>query len=137
MAVNLDRFKKDLAELAERGMLLRFSMILETLGKDALKQSVGSIKPDAFEILVKKLPYFKTNYEKWYSECLVLIRQIIPDMIAVFTKQYEKMKNRKALSYESYVIEDYMIGLKAKRGDEVIVDASAAIPKLIVQTSIL
>ena len=58
-------------------------------------------------------------------------------MIAVFTKQYEKMKNRKALSYESYVIEDYMIGLKAKRGDEVIVDASAAIPKLIVQTSIL
>ncbi len=138
MAINLDRFKKDLAELRERGMLLECAMVRDTLGKDKLKESVGTLKQEDFEELVKKLPHFKTSYEKWYSECLVVIRQLIPDRLGAFVRQYEKPKNRKDVTYANYVIEDYMLGLQVTRGGgNVLADASAAIPKLQNQTAIL
>ncbi len=138
MAINLERFKKDLADLRNRGVLLQCAMVRDTQGKEKLKESLGGRKPDNFEEFVKTLPHFKTAYEKWYSECLAVIKQLVPDRLDAFVRQYEKPKNRKGITYDNYVIEDYMIGLQVTRGGGgVIADASAAIPRLQNQNAIL
>lgn len=67
--------------------------------------------------IAKNLPLFK-DYQSWYSEAMVLVRQLLPDRLAGFVSHYEKPRSRKELSYESYRIGDYLQGLSATRGFE-------------------
>jgi hypothetical protein len=129
--------KADLAKLQERGSLLECAMIRETKGEDGLKAALGNMSAADFDAIKPKIPAFKNAYERWYSECLPVIRALLPDRIDSFVRQYEKPKNRKDISYESYVIEDYMINLRVTYGMETKVDTSAAIHKLQNQTAIL
>jgi len=56
-----------------------------------------------------------------------------------FIRLYEKPKGRKNIEFGSYVIEDYLQGMRITRsgGTEVIVDKSAAIPQFDQQVAIL
>jgi hypothetical protein len=122
--------KKELKELIRQGGLLYYSM---ADAQDKL--------PDGFkEKLEKKgieLPDFETEYDSWYSEALLVVKQIIPDRLADFVKQYKDEK-RKEIDFLSYGIADYLLGLRTTRGGyEVIVDQTAAIPKMKNQNSIL
>ena len=137
MAINLERFKKDLADLCHRGMLLECAMVRDTQGKEKLNQALGAIKQEDFEKFLEKIPQFRTADEKWYSECLAVIKQLLPDRLDAFVRQYEKPKARKEITYDNYVIEDYMIGLRVTYGGDVKADASGAIPKMQNQTAIL
>jgi len=58
--------------------------------------------------MIKKLPNFKSNYQTWYSESLILLKYLLPDRLNDFIKLYEKPKNRKVVSYDNYSIEDYL-----------------------------
>jgi hypothetical protein len=65
---------------------------------------------------VKKLPIFRNSYQDWYSEALVLLKQLLPDRILDFVKLYEKPKNRKSIEYGNYVIEDCLQNLVVNTG---------------------
>ncbi len=130
MATNLDRFKNDIDDLLERGRMLQLAMSHETNFKNFKAAAEKAHGENAMEFL-KSVPDFKEEYQGWYSESLVLLRQILPDRVADFIRHYEKPKNRKSIDYENYRIEDYLQGLRITSGfnKEVIVDASAAIPQ--------
>lgn len=89
--------------------------------------------------LKKKLPNFSTDYQSWYSESKALIKQLLPDRLADFSRHYEKPKPRKDISFENYRIEDYLQGLKVTRGweKETVVGPKAAIPHLRQQLAIV
>jgi hypothetical protein len=138
MASNLDRYKKDLDALIERGERLHLAIQAECYPDDfekAFKKELGA----KIKEFVKQLPDFKTDYQSWYSEAKALIRQLLPDRLGDFARHYEKPKPRKDITFESYRIEDYLQGLHVTRGweKETVVGPAAAIPHFRQQQAIL
>lgn len=131
MTSKSESMKKEVDALGARGSLLYYAMIDETQGL-----------PENLEKQLKdkkiKLPNFKTEYDTWYSEAHAVIKQVLPDRLADFVKQYKDEK-RKEIDFLTYGIADYLLGLRTTRygGSEVVADGSAAIGKMQIQNSIL
>ena len=138
MTTNLDRFKNDLDALLNLGVRLEMAMQYESFPEEFKTQVKNKLKTKADEY-INDLPSFKQEYQRWYSEALALLRQLLPDRVADFTRHYEKPKARKDISFESYRIEDYLQGLIVTRGypKETVVDSSAAIPQFRQQLAIV
>lgn len=88
---------------------------------------------------MKALPSFNEEYQTWYSEAKVLIKQLLPDRLNDLVRHYEKPKPRKEISFENYRIEDYLQGLTTTSGWEktVVVEPRGAIPHFRQQLAIL
>ena len=138
MAINLDRFKKDLESLIESGAQLELAMI-RVIDRENFDEQMKLKLKDKAKDFIKKLPDFNTGYEAWYSESLALLQQLLPDRVVNFISFYEKPKGRKEVLYSNYVIQDFLQGLRVTRGweKEVIVDSSAALPQFRQQLAIL
>jgi hypothetical protein len=81
--------------------------------------------------------YLANEYQAWYSKALPVVRQLLPDRYAEFQEQY-KVVQRKEISFVTYGIADYLIGLQVTRGYEKVVDGfSAFTSKMQHQLSIL
>lgn len=130
MISNLEKYKNDLQKLLDAGESLFVAMAVQ------LCDVSQEYKNEDF---VKKLPSFTKDYQKWYSESLVLIKQLLPDRLLDFKSFYERPKNRKDISCKNYVIEDALISLEISKGDfeRVIVSPKSAIPRLEQQIAIL
>lgn len=139
MTTNLDRFKKDLDALISFGENLEMAIQHESM-PDLFQESVKKqLKQKEADEFFSKIPSFKKEYQRWYSESLALLRQLLPDRILDFVRHYEKPKNRKDISFESYRIEDYLQGVIVTRGypKVTVVDTTAAIPQFRQQLAIV
>ncbi|MBN2395505.1 MAG: hypothetical protein JXC36_03460 [Candidatus Atribacteria bacterium] len=131
METNLSKYKKDLETLITQGKLLYYSLALELdIADPKSKKELKEVFRD-----IKK-PIFIEDYEKWYSESIKVIKQILPDRFIDFTKLYKDEK-RKEISYLTYTISDLMIGLRTSRSGETVTDSKAAFPKFKQQLNIL
>lgn len=140
MSSNIDRYKMDFERLLHDAVLIEQSFAHTCHGKEYEDAVLTSCKgdKDAAKKLLDALPSFSTAYQSWYSECLVLIKQLLPDRLNDFIRLYEKPKGRKAIGFENYRIEDALQGLRVTRyGHEVIADSKAAMPHLQQQIAIL
>lgn len=138
MPSNLDRFKSDLGKLIKAGHALYMAMQLSCFKENFEAQLKKQLKDKADEF-IKELPSFEREYQRWYSESLTLLRQVLPDRVADFVRHYEKPKTRKEITYENYRIEDYLQGLTVTRGvyKEQVVGQDAAIPQFRQQLAII
>lgn len=127
MNSNLDKFKGDLAKIITESEILYYSMA------DELNLLDENIKKTLKEKNVLK---FTEHYEIWYSESYQLIKQILPDRLNDFLILYKNDK-RKEIDFCTYTISDYLIGLQTTRGDKVIADGRAALPKFKQQMNIV
>ena len=133
---NLLKYEKDLDLLISKGHNLHTAIQYESYPEEFEKQIKLSLG-DEYEDFISKIKLFKSNYQSWYSESLVLIKQLLPDRVNDFVKLYEKPKNRKELNHGNYVIEDYLQGLTSSRNGIIKVNTSSAIPQLEQQLYIL
>jgi len=136
MKSNFERFKKDLDDLISKGERLHLAIQRECFPEKfarAMRKEFGDQARD----IIDSLPYFADEYQAWYSEALVLVKQLLPDRLADFIRYYEKPKRRKSIDYENYRIEDYLQNLIVTRGGERIVGPKAAIPHFRQQLAIL
>lgn len=136
MNTNLTKYKEDLKKLISQGEKLLTSMQFECYpveSEKAYKKAVG----ENYNAFKKELPIFKSKYQPWYSEALIIIKLLLPDRLANFISLYEKPKARKEIKYGNYVMEDYLQNLRVKLGTETKVDISAAIPQFEQQLFIL
>jgi hypothetical protein len=103
--------------------------------KKALKTKLG----DKYDEFVKKLPRFSSAYQRWYSEAVSVVKQLVPDRLSDLTRLYERPKTRKEITWENYVIEDLLQGLSVTRSYDkaVVVNGAAAIPRFEQQMAIL
>jgi len=138
MVSNLERYKKDLDSLITRGTLLFFA-IQKECSPGAFDKEVRKVHKDKAGELLKIVPSFVETYQSWYSEAKVLIKQVLPDRLSDFVGHYEKPKSRRDVTYETYRIADYLLGLKVTRGyqKEKVVGPDAAIPQFRQQLAIL
>jgi hypothetical protein len=131
METNLSKYKKDLERLIDHGRLLYYGLALELdVADPKSKKELRELFKD------KKVPTFQEEYEKWYSESIQVIKQILPDRFNDFTKLYKDEK-RKEITYLTYTVSDYMIGLRTSRLGETIADGKSAFPKFKQQLNIL
>lgn len=140
MSSNLERYKKDFERLRCDAVLIEQSFAYYCYGKEYEAAVLESCKGDkkAAKAHLDALPEFKKSYQSWYSECLALIKQLLPDRLADFIRLYEKPKGRKNIGFENYRIEDALQGLRVTRyGDEVVADSKSAMPHLTQQVAIL
>jgi hypothetical protein len=136
---NLDRFKKDLDSLITKGEHLLNAIQAESYPREfqsALKKEFGN-DGERVKKFLATLPSFAVDYQPWYSEAKMLIKQLLPDRLSDFVRHYEKPKPRKNISYENYRIEDHLQGLNVTFGGEKVVGPDAAIPHFRQQLSIL
>jgi len=115
MISNLEHYRKDLDSLLASGNALTPSLNHYCFKQDfeeVVKQQFGE-KSGAY---LASLPPFQKAYQPWYSEAKALIKQLLPDRLDDFIRHYEKPKSRKEITYESYRIEDCLLGISVTRG---------------------
>ena len=135
MSYTIEKYKNDIEALYKYGNDLRISMLYEFEEKDVM--SLYKSKKE-FTDAKSKLPNFISEYQSWYSEAKLLVKQLLPDRLDDFIRYYEKPRGRKHISYESYRIEDCLQSLGVTNGiGEVLVDSSAAIPHFEQQLAII
>ena len=136
---NLEQYKDELKLLLSKGSKLGIIIEYNYRGK-AIEAELKNILGDDFKRKISELPDLKHEYESWYSEAKSLVRQLLPDRLDDFIAHYEKPKDRKALTAESYRISDLLTGLSVTAGEypkKVIVDECAAIPHFYQQLAIV
>jgi hypothetical protein len=124
---NVKKFKDELKSLIDKGELLRFALALNLdIVDDDTKEKLREMD----------LPSFAEEYERWYSVSMQVVKQVLPDRLTDFVKQYKDDK-RKEPTFLTYGISDYMIGLRVTRGIQTVVDETATLPKFEQQLNIL
>ena len=124
METNLTRYKKDIESLIERGVDLYYGLLNEL--KDECSKSYKKLSQEQRERVDKCK--FKSRYNSWYNESIALIKQLIPDRLDDFQSYYKQPK-RKDITYPTYTISDYLIGLQVDRGGQAIVSRSDVLDK--------
>ena len=137
MSEKTKKFDEQLSDLISRGDLLqqaiRFECDSDKFGEATVKE-LGEKRAVEF---LEKLPDFRSEYQSWYSEALVLIKQVLPDRYNDFSSYYEYPRVRKGITVTNYMIRDYLQGFEVARGSTVIVNASTAIPAFVQQLHIV
>ena len=105
----IDRYKTDLEKLIHEGEYLMYGLYNEL--SRYLKDDFKALSKEQKDLIKKHR--FKENYNAWYNESLVLIKQLIPDRIEDF-KQYYRIDKRKEFTYATYTISDYLNSLVKK-----------------------
>lgn len=135
---NIEKYRDDLKKLIDKGDKLDISIKYECYPEEIKKQIKSALKDDKkVEEYIKNILPFRSEYQGWYSESLVLIKQLLPERLSDFTRLYEKPRTRKEIEYGNYVIEDYMQNLSVHRGYEKKVGPEAAISQFDQQLNIL
>jgi hypothetical protein len=125
MESNISKFRDELKKLIKEGEQLQLSLAFELTPDD------HDVKKQLKE---RKLPSFREKYEGWYSLAMQVVKQILPDRLDDFIKQYKDEK-RKQIDASTYGIADYMIGIQVD--GYTFVDGKAAFPKYGQQLNIL
>lgn len=138
MLPNLDRYKKDLASLLDKGEQLHLAIQRECF-PEKIEYLIQKQYGDKAKEVLKAIPSFVEDYQPWYSEAKILVKQLLPDRISDFVSYYERPKPRKNITYENYRIEDYLQGLNITAGwdSHKVVGPDAAIPQFRQQLAIL
>jgi hypothetical protein len=116
-----DDIRKELNDLYNHGVEILLHEVTSKrpeLKKKSKKTSTKEAKP-------KETINMHMDYQKWYSRCLPVVRQLLPDRYSEFCEQYKQDK-RKEITYNTYTIADYMIGLQITRLGEPVFDTLSA-----------
>ena len=74
MQDNIENYRKDLEKLIAKGESLFWEMRYECFPEKG-KKALGKNAED----IIKQLPKFNEEFQAWYSESKVLIKQLLPD----------------------------------------------------------
>lgn len=139
MSEKFAKFSKALDTLIKDGDMLQMSIQFDCLGDEFAKvveKQLGKEKADKY---LKDLPNFKDKYQTWYSEAQSLVKQVLPDRLVDFQSYYKYPRVRKEITFQNYMVQDYLQGLHTTRGweKEVIADGKSAIPEFAQQLNIV
>lgn len=140
MSERTKKFSTELDTLIIRGDALLMAIQYECQPKEFKAQVTELFKDDKDKIekYLKNLPNFKSDYQAWYTEAQAVIKQVMPDRLADFISYFDVPKGRKDITFQNYMIRDYLQGLRITRyGSEVIADGSAAIPEFLQQLNMV
>lgn len=112
------------------------------LGDKLLVSIKNDCYPDRYKWKIKKedlkkLPKFEEKYQYWYSESLVLVKQLLPDRLEDFKLLFNKNRKRKEITWENFSIEDYLEWREIQKWWKILVERYMCIPKFQQQINII
>ena len=113
---NLQRYRFDLHMLVQRGESLEVAIVHECSLEEAEGIDVEEIMERAEKMGLFEgddqipIPSFKKGYQQWYSDALVVVRQLLPDRLEDFCAYYREPHSKDRSAYENYRISDYLTG---------------------------
>jgi len=140
MNITKKTIKAELSELVERGRFIYYYEAIqnERVNKES-KDHLEKIKK--YKLFKKNLVSIKSAYHEWYSKSTLVIRQLLPSRLEEFQKLYiNEKRDNKDISYITYYISDYFLGLRLTKGwekEEIIDPFSAFSSKMEQQIEIL
>ena len=137
MSARTKKFEEQLNDLISKGNLLDGALEYEFNKNTATKYAGEQVGKEKSEKYFDSLPNFREEYQSWYSEALALVKQVLPDRVDDFLSYYEYPRVRKIITYENYMIRDYLQGLQVRKGGVNPVNGSAAIPEFAQQLNIV
>jgi len=116
-----DKIREEISDLLTRGVEIHSAeWKKETDDKIPAKKTASKTtkKVQSEEAKTEKQVFsLPQAYQAWYTKALPVVKQILPDRYADFVEQY-KLDKRKDITYLTYTISDYLIGLRITRGWE-------------------
>ncbi|PJR11496.1 hypothetical protein [Sinorhizobium meliloti] len=141
MSERTRKFSAELDKLIEDGTMLSLAMEHDCEPDRFNKIYLEAFNGDEAKLksLQVKLPNFRSEYQGWYSKAQAVIKQVMPDRLSDFTSYFEVPKGRKEITFQNYMIRDYLQGLNVTRGwqQDVIADGKAAIPEFTQQLNMV
>jgi len=107
MVSNLDRYKKDLSKLVTLGESMNLDLHIRDFEKN------GELNKKQTESKKKVGGIFESQYQKWYTESLAVIRHLLPDRLPEFEALYKGEGRRKEINNTTYTIQDWFMGIRA------------------------
>lgn len=109
---NLQRYKKSLQELIDKGMELYAAALCEFSSEECPKHMQGYIEEMGWNNPSRQdeIPSFVEEYQLWYSEALAVVCQLLPERQEDFLDYYQEPEARKAITCNNYRISDYLAG---------------------------
>ena len=129
MKDNFERITNDVKRLHAQGVQLLNAMRNEQFPAKMEEHFTQVLKKD-YQVFCAGLPVFKSAYQPWYSEALGMISILLPMRYNDFVRLYEKPKNRKEITRDNYVVEDYLNDTVVTAGfdKKIVAGPEAAIP---------
>jgi hypothetical protein len=107
MTTNFARYKSDLENLVKLGESMELDLSLRNLGEK------GTLNSEQKAVAKKFNGTFEASYQKWYTESLAVIRQLIPDRLIEFEQLYKGDGKRRGIDINTYHIQDWLNGVRA------------------------
>ena len=102
MTSNFEKYKTVIDSLQKEGSKL---LLDDLISKAKTSKEKGSPLIDELK--------FQKNYQKWYSESMQVIKQVLPDRFDEFRKLYETDEKRKNITASNFSIKDWLLGLRS------------------------
>lgn len=84
--------------------------------RDVIRKEVAALYKEGADLAVsfqkEEEKQFHYDYQSWYTKALKAVASIAPDRHAEFRGYYEVDPKRKSLGYGTYVIRDYLKGVR-------------------------
>jgi hypothetical protein len=102
--------KAEIRRLAQDGLQLWKRELIAKASEEQRAEFLDSLDDDAERKELSRQPHFITEYQRWYSQALRVVQQLLPDRYNEFRNFYKDEK-RKALNVETYGVADYIHGI--------------------------
>ena len=100
---NIQRYEADFKSLVELGQRIYSDLLRSSReGKDAAQRAMLRLSAD---------------YQRWYTESLYILEQLLPKRLAEFQQLYEGDRRRRAIETTNYSIQDWLRGLGIGTGE--------------------
>lgn len=129
-----DKYINDINSLIKRGSFLERGLYKEL--RNEYKDTFDKLSDEQKEKIMKCS--FSDKYNAWFNEALCLVKQLMPERLDEFVSYYKIPKRKdQDISYLSYTISDYLLGVVVKELGHVKVGGTAAVPKFQQQLQIV
>ena len=104
---NLDKYKDDLDSLLKLGEKMQFDLTFRFV------EDQGDLGETINEAGKKLKGCFERDYQRWYTESSVVVKQMIPDRFVEFGELYKVEGRRKDININTYAIQDWLNGVRS------------------------
>ena len=78
------------------------------------------------------LPQLTIKYETWYTKALRVVQNLVPERLEDFVSAYKNNRSG-PVSYSTYTIQDYLLGIKVNRSSRADYDSALLFRRLILR----
>lgn len=104
---NFHKYKVDLDKLVILGEKMELDLTLRYLGEQ------GGLSNTQKEAAKKIKGSFESDYQRWFTEASMVIKQLVPGRFAEFEQLYKGEGKRKDINSSTYSIQDWLNGIRS------------------------